>query len=242
MPGTNLLSIRLGTDGFSFSIYNPVRNSVVLTRQREMETGLSMTANMRKALAELDFLSDTYKQVDALPVSRRFTLIPSELFVEDQAAACFYYNFSSEENEAVLYDTLPKNGTVLLYALDKNLYDLLREQYPQIRFQSSVSSLAEQLAVKSRIGADKQMYVYMHREFMEVYAYERGHLMLLNAYDCKNTSDCAYYLLYAWKQLAMDQLADELCIMGNGEDKDRLVEEMRHFIRYVTLSLSTPVS
>ena len=230
-----LLSIRLGADGFSFSVYNPIRSCVVLTRQREIETELSMTANMRKVLAELDFLSYTYKQTSALIVGWRFTLIPLELFAEDRVETCFYYNFSPEENETVLYDTLPGNGAAILYALDKSLYDLLREQYPQVRFQSSVSSLAEHLAVKSRLGADKKMYVYVRPEFIEVYAYERGHLMLLNAYGCKNGSDRVYYLLYAWKQLAMDQQADELCIMGNGEDKERLVEEMRRFIRCVTV-------
>jgi hypothetical protein len=235
-----ILSIRLGTDGFSFSVYNPIRNRVVLTQQREMEARLSVTANMRKALAELDFLSYTYKQADVLPVSKRFTLMPLELFAEDQAAAYFYYNFSREENETVLYDTLSRNGAVILYALDKSLYDLLREQYPQIRFQSSVASLAERLAVKSRLGTDKKMYAYVRPGFIEVYVYERGHLMLLNAYDCKNSSDRAYYLLYAWKQLAMDQQADELCIMGGGEDKDQLAGEMRRFIRYV--SILNPVS
>ncbi|MDR0745952.1 MAG: DUF3822 family protein [Mediterranea sp.] len=241
MPGeANILSIRLDTDGFYFSIYDPIRYSVVLTRQREIETGLSMTANMRKALAELDFLSYTYKRTDVLLVSKRFTLIPLELFAEDRAADYFYYNFSPEKNETVLYDILPKNGAVILYALDKSLYDLAREQYPQIRFQSSISSLAEHLAVKSRLGMDKKMYVYARQRFIEVYAYERGHLMLLNAYDCKDSSDRMYYPLYAWKRLAMDQQTDELCVMGSGEDKDQLVEEMRRFIRYVTILNPVP--
>jgi hypothetical protein len=238
--GQYILSIRLATDGFSFAVYNPIRNSLVLTRQREIEPELSITVNMRKALEELDFLSYTYKRTDALPAGKRFTLMPAELFAEDQAETCFYYNFSPQENEIVLYDTLPKNGAVVLYALDKSLYDLLREQYPQIRFQSSVSSLAEHLAVKSRPGADKKMYVCVRRSFIEVYVYDRGHLMLLNAFDCENNSDRVYYLLYVWKQLAMDQQADELCVMGDGAEKDLLVEEMRRFIRHV--SVLHPVS
>jgi hypothetical protein len=234
-PEQYTLSIRLGTDGFSFSIYDPSGNSLLLTQRREVEAGLSITANMRKAINESDILDHAYRQTDVLPVSKRFTLIPAELFAEDRTEECFHYNFFPQENETVLYDVLPKNGAVLLYALDKSLHDLLKEQYPQVRFQSPISSRAERFAAEGRAGAGRKMYVYVHREFIEVYAYAGGRLALLNAYDCLNNADRAYYLLYAWKQLAMDQQADGLGIMGGGEDRDGLVREMRRFIRNVTL-------
>ncbi|NDV81800.1 DUF3822 family protein [Bacteroides sp. 51] len=233
-----ILSIRLSTDGFSFSIYNPIRDCFVLTRQRDIEAGLSITANIKQAFKELDFLSYTYKQVNVSLVSKRFTLIPLELFAEDQVNTYFYYNFSLKENEVILHDILSKNGTVILYALDRSLYDFLQERYTQIQYYSSITSLAEHFAVKSRLGSDKKMYVYLRKEYMEVYVYERGHLMLLNAYDCKNDSDRAYYLLYAWKQFAMNQLVDELYIMGDGENAGKLIEEMRRFVQHIsTLSL-----
>ena len=233
-----ILSIRLSTDGFSFSIYNPIRDRFVLTQQRDIETGLSITANMKQAFKESDFLSYTYKEVNVSLVSKRFTLIPQDLFTEDQINAYFYYNFSPKENEVILYDTLPKNGTVILYAIDKSLHGFLKERYPQIQYHSSMTPLAEHFAVKSRLGSDKKMYVHLHKEYMEVYVYERGHLMMLNTYDCKNDSDRAYYLLYAWKQFAMDQLIDELHIMGGGEHAEKLVGEMRRFVQHIfTLSL-----
>lgn len=235
-----ILSIRLSTDGFSFSIYNPIRDSFVLTRYQETETGLSITANMRKAFKELDFLSYTYKQTNVVLVNKRFTLIPLELFVADQAATYFYYNFSPKENETVLYDILPRSGAAILYAIDKSLYQLLREQYQKVQFHSSVTAMAEHFAVKSRLGSDKKMYVHLRNELIEVYAYERGHLMLLNTYTCGNKADRMYYMLYAWKQLAMNQLTDELCLMGNDDDKAELTEEAGRFIQHVTSLHSVP--
>lgn len=230
-----ILSIRLGTDGFSFSIYNPIRDTLVLTRRQETEAGLSLTANMRKAFRELDFLGYAYKKINVFPVSKRFTLIPLTLFAEDQVETCFYYNFSPKENETILYDILPGNEAVILYAIDKSLYHLLQEQYGQVRFHSSVTFPAEHFAAKSRFGSDKKMYARLHEELIEIYAYERGHLMLLNAYQCKHTSDRLYYLLYAWKLLAMDQQTDELYFMSDDERKNELIEEARRFIRHVTL-------
>lgn len=233
-----ILSIRLSTDGFSFSIYNPIRDCSVLTHERDIEAERSIVANMKQAFKELDFLSYTYKQVRVALVSKRFTLVPSELFTEDQAEACFYYNFSPKENESILYDTLSRNGAVVLYAIDKSLYNLLCDRYPQLQFRSSITPMAEHFAVKSRLGSDKKMYVYVRKAYMEVYMYECGHLMLLNAYDCRNDSDRAYYILYAWKQLEMNQLTDELHLMGEDGSTEKLVEEMRRFVQHIsTLSL-----
>ncbi len=228
------LSIRLSTDGFSFSIYNPIRDTLVLARGKEVETGLSLTANMRKALKEFECLSYTYKQATVLLVSKRFTLIPLELFAEDQVATAFYYNFSPRENETILSDTLPKNGAAVLYAVDKSLYQLLQEQYPSVQFRASVTFPAEHFAVKSRLGSDKQMYAIVHKEFMEIYAYQRGRMMLLNTYACKSDSDRMFYLLYVWKQLAMNQQTDQLCFVGNEEENSELMEKIRRFVRQVT--------
>jgi len=228
-----ILSIRLSTDGFSFSIYNPIRDCLVHSYQKNIDTGLSITANMKQAIKDLDFLSFTYKEVNVSLAGKRFTLIPSELFKEDQITTYFYYNFSTKENELVLYDTLPRNRVMILYGMEKSLYHLLLEQYPRMHCHSSITLLAEDLNIKSRSGSDKKMYAFLHHGLMVIYAYERGHLMLLNAYDCKNSADRVYYLLYAWKQLNMDQLVDELYIMGEEEDRNPFLDEMQRFIQHV---------
>ena len=234
------LSIRLSTDGFSFSIYNPIRDSFVLSKEYEIERKLSLTANVKQAFKELDFLSNSYKQVNVSLVSKRFTLLPIELFDEDQVKTCFYYNYPPKENETVLYNTLPKTNAVVLFGVNKSLYHFLLETHPQVQFYSSVTSLAEHFALKSRIGSDKKMYACLHGETMELYAYERGHLMLLNAYDCAHVSDRVYYLLYAWKQLQMDQLRDELCIVGGDSDRGQFVEELQRFVQHISIEDQIP--
>ena len=48
------LSIRLSTDGFSFSIYNPIHDSSLSFFEKEVEPSLSLTANLKKAFRELN--------------------------------------------------------------------------------------------------------------------------------------------------------------------------------------------
>ena len=85
------LSIRLSTDGFSFSIYNPIHDSSLSFFEKEVEASLSLTANLKQAFRELDFLNHTYKRVNILMASRRieayiFLLLPNLLFAEKYSA------------------------------------------------------------------------------------------------------------------------------------------------------------
>lgn len=227
-----ILSIRLGTDGFSFSVYNPIRDCILLSQQRDIKEELTLTTNLKEAFRDLDYLSYTYKQVNVTYVNRRFTLVPLELFEEEAVETYFSYNYSSKDNEIVLYNTLNRSGVVVLYGMDRSLHRFLCEHYPQIEFCSFVTPRAEHLALNSRLGSAKKMYAYVHAEFIELYAYERGHLLLLNSFDCKQTPDRMYYILYAWKQLAMDQQTDEL-ILANIEEEHELPKELKRFIQHV---------
>ena len=120
------LSIRLSTDGFSFSIYNPILDSSLSYFSQEIESGTSMAANV-KELLKSDILQYTYKRVNVLLVTRRFTLIPLELAEdEEQYRAVFYYNHSMQENEKVLCNDLRKAYVKVAFGMDKSAWQQLR--------------------------------------------------------------------------------------------------------------------
>ena len=79
------LSIRLSTDGFSFSIYNPIHDNSLSTIEKETDTSLSLTANLKATFRESDFLNHSYRRVNIMMADKRFTIVPLELFEEEQA-------------------------------------------------------------------------------------------------------------------------------------------------------------
>ena len=68
------LSIRLSTDGFSFSIYNPINDNSQSLFEKEVDTSLSLTANLKNVFHESDFLSYSYKRVNP-----QMNLFPSNI-------------------------------------------------------------------------------------------------------------------------------------------------------------------
>ena len=227
------LSIRLSTDGFSFSIYNPIHDDSLSMIEKETDVSLSLTANLKTVFLESDFLSHTYKRVNIMMAGKRFTIVPLDLFDEEQAELLFYHNHQKRENEMVICNVIKKNSVAVIFGIDKSAYTFLNEQYPEARFYSQSTPLIEYFSTKSRLGNSKKMYASIRKDGIDIYCFERGHLLLANSFECTHTEDCIYYLLYAWKQLEFDQERDELHLTGTLPDKEGLMNELKKFILQV---------
>ena len=178
------LSIRLSADGFSFSIYNPLTDNDFCFVPHPVNTGYSMTANLKDMLTKTEALKYPYKRVNILYDSPRFTPVPLELF-------------------------------------------------PTARFFSTASPLTEYFARKSRLGNSRKLYTYIREQQMEVFCFDKGNLLLINSFPCKQTTDRVYYLLYVWQQLNYNQERDELHLTGILKDKEELLKELRNYLRQV---------
>lgn len=227
------LSIRLSTDGFSFSVFNPLSDEDPACYNREIDESLSFTANLKHTFQDVEWLNRPFRRVNVLIANKRFTFIPLEFFEDEQVETVFYHNHLQKESEQVQYNILKKNNIVVLFGMDKTTYSYLCERYPNIKFYAQASPLIEHFATKSRLGNSRKMYTYLHKDAIDVYAYERGRLLLANSFACKGLNDRLYYLLYIWKQLGLEQERDELHLVGELTDKEQLLCELKKFIQQV---------
>ncbi len=114
------LSIRLSTDGFSFSIFNPLGDGELSFHEHEVDTSLSLTANLKQAFREVEWLNHSFRRVNVLMANKRFTFIPLEFFEDEQTETVFYHNHPKRDNEVVQYNILHKNNIVVLFGMDKS--------------------------------------------------------------------------------------------------------------------------
>lgn len=229
------LSIRLSADGFSFSIDSPVHEKPLFSLERAIDASLSLMANLKQAVRELDFLNYTYKRVHILWVGKRFTLVPLAVFEDDQAEVLFGYNHASRDNEIILYNVLKRHNLVVVFGMDRSAHAMLSEQYPHARFYSQISAMSEYCSVRSRAGSDKKIYASVRSNAIDLCCYERGGLLLANSFECKETEDRIYYLLHVWKQLELDQERDELYLTGAINGQEAWIETLRKYIQEVVV-------
>lgn len=228
------LSIRLSTDGFSFCIFDPSKKEVVYYFSKDVEQSLSFASNIKKICNELEILNKPYREVNVILVDRRFTLLPYELFDEEQARDIFYYNLSKKENEQVLSHYLKKGEVIVLFGIDKSTHHYLKAHFPEVRFYSQVGSLMEYFARVSKSDRNR-MFAYLRGKAIDLYCYGDDQLILANSFECKNKDDQMYYLLYIWKQLGMDQEKDELYLTGEIIEIEEIQQDLQRFIQYVSI-------
>lgn len=78
------LSIRLSTDGFSFSVFNPLGDGEFSYYDRAVDESFSLTANLKQTFRELAWLERPFRRVNVLMADKRFTFIPLEFFEDEQ--------------------------------------------------------------------------------------------------------------------------------------------------------------
>lgn len=234
--GQYTLTFRLDTDGFSFAVSDPSADEAApACEDWAVDESLSLAANLKRAFAEKDWLARPFRRVNVLMATRRFTLMPLELFEDEQAAEVFYYNHPRWRNEEVRYNILHNNNLVVLFGIDQSVSGFLRERLPDVRLYTQASPLLDGFAVKSRLGNTRKMYVHVRRECMDVFCYGQGRFLLGNSYACSQEGDRLYALLGAWTSLGFDQEQDELLLCGRVSVGDEWVSGLKQFVRKVSV-------
>lgn len=234
------LSIRLSADGFSFSIHPPQKEAEVFLASYPVNVSYSMTANLKKMLQATEELKYTYGQTNILIDTQRFTPVPFDLFEDEQTEQLFYQNFQRTDNETVLCNILGKSNIALIFGMDKHTHQLINESFPHARIFACASPLTEYFTCQSREANNRRLYVLFHPNRMEVFALDKGKLLLINSFNSKHTSDHIYYLLYVWQQLGYSQEKDQLFLTGEVESKDALLAELKRFLRQVEFLPTQP--
>ena len=139
----NTLSIRLSTDGFSFSIYNPDKKNNLYYKYIPVNIQRSMAANVKSLLTNTPELNIAYRQTNILIHTQRYTTIPFELFEDEQMEMLFYQNLPKQNNEIILCNVLGKSNVAVLFSIDKLTHIFLSEHFPQARFFASISPQVE---------------------------------------------------------------------------------------------------
>lgn len=228
------LSIRLSTDGFSFSVYSLDKRSDIYCKYIPVNTQRSMAANVKSLLTNTPELNISYRQTNILIHTRRYTIIPFELFEDEQMELLFYQNLPKQNNEIILCNVLGKSNVTILFSIDKLTHIFLSEHFPKARFFASISPQVEYFTNKNKGKNGHKAYVSFHENDMEVCCYDDGKLQLANTYPVATNDDRSYYLLNLWKQLAFNPEHDELYLIGLEKTREKeLITFLRQFIRKI---------
>ncbi len=233
------LSIRIFADGFSFFVCDPQTTSLVRGEHFQLN-GESLPIRLRRELNRSDYYNRQIDQVYVL-ICTPSLHVPLEEFRREEAAALYAFTFAGQDMSSlrVAYTIQAELESVEVYAISRDVEEVVLQFYPTARFFASRALLMERLM---RYGQDagsdcRRLNVCISNEGLELVAFKEDRLLFANTFDCTASPDIQYFTLHVWQMLDYD--AEEDCLTLIVEKADEQIQALQTafsaYVRHVEL-------
>lgn len=227
-----IVSIRLCSDGLSFSGYIPSVGESFFYSETEFDRSVSYISSLKELFFSQEFFTWSYKKVQVVEVSSDYALVPEPLFDEDRKDELFRFNSSSTGKHS-LANALKEEEARLVFGLSEEIYQFCSRTLVRPDFIHHVAPQLWLWKKQSQASAGRQMFVVLHRRIMDVACYDQGKLLFVNTFPAEQAEDILYYTLYVWRQVGFDQWQDALYIYGNSLKKTQITSLLRTYIHHI---------
>ena len=225
------LTIRFGRNSMAFAVGDPQENGMLVYEPYEMNTGISVAANLREAFKVSELLQSGYKRLLA-ELDTPVMLMPVDEFKTQDIETLYHHTYHRQGNEEILSSVLPDLNAVAVFAINKDLKLVIDDHFKDIRIQPLMQSVWTHLYRRSFNGLRRKLYAYFYEKRMEVFSFQQNRFRFCNSYEAAQAHDALYYLLYIWKLTGMDADKDELCLIGDMSDQERFIKNIKQHLKF----------
>ena len=230
------LSIRLRTDGFSFFVCDLQAGTLMRGEHFTLSEGETLPAKLAIELSRSDYFNRQINQAFVMSDAPS-TIVPLENFRRDEVTQLYAYIHGQQtKKQRVAYTIMPHLEAVELFAIDSEVEDAIVQYYPTARFFGSQAMLIERLArytAEEASVSGHRLFCYSTSDAVTLVAAEQSQLLFVNTYAIANLADAVYFILGAWKQLALDACEDTFVMLGQQPD-NALCQELAAYIANIT--------
>ena len=199
----------------------------------QLNSSISMAANLREALQTAPLLEKTYGSILVM-VDSPVMMVPVDLFHEDQQQELYRHAFTGQEQQVVVNAVLPDLHCVALFSVGRDFRTVVVDRWPQARFMPAITPVWHHLHQRSYTGPRAKLYAYFHDKHMEVFSFGQHRFKFCNSFAFNQTDDALFYLLSVWKQLSMAADRDELYLTGEiPAGDDGLQQKAQQYVKRV---------
>lgn len=223
------LSVAIGDGRVDYILYTPtVANSLIIDSIARPDRTLQ---GLEDVIYDTPVLLNEYKRVRVVVHSRHFVLFPGETDDED-CISLLRHAFPDNEGEPAVY-LLPLNEVKICYFIPRGLQAFLGRTFNYPILYHHLYPLCEHIKGLTHGDDRLRMFLNLKEESMDIAVYGMGKLQCANSFTFSSIHDAKYYALNAWRAHGLDQLTDELLLMGDPEACAALTPELREFVKSV---------
>jgi hypothetical protein len=231
------LFIQVSFDVFSVAILDVVRNKFIVLmifpiQKANSESGLIEKLN--ELVQSYEWLSREYKQVNVSFVNKKFTLIPTPLYLKEKEKSFLEFNHVIEPQEIILSDTIKTAEAVAVFAIPKLIHEEFVKLFKNLKVHHFCSSLIEMILSQYKNQTKRKVFIHVQPSHFEVLVAEGGKLFFFNTFQHQTSEDFIYYILFVCEQLQMNPEELDLVLLGEIEKNSALYEILHKYIRNIS--------
>jgi hypothetical protein len=230
------LSIQACPDGFSFCLLDTIRNKYVLLRSFDAEENNYFNASgIDELIMKDDFLTRRYKKINIVIPSRKFTLIPAQLFDPGKKDEYFSFNHIPEDGNIILSNRTNDPDAFIIFSIIRSFYEVLSGRFPGVFPFHHTKPLLNHVSHCRKSIAGNYIHIHIEKEFFNLVIYSNDILTFCNSFNYRNTNDILYYVMNTFKNLEIKQ-EETIYLSGFAEKYDDLTSAFSVYIRNLKFS------
>jgi len=212
-----------------YALYSPsVENSLITGTVERLDDSLQA---LEDAVFDTPVLLGDYRRVRIVVHSQHFVLLPADV-PHDDCRLLLRQAFPGDDGEPTLCD-IPGNGVKIAHMMPQGMTAFLGRTFNYPEVWHHLSPLCRHFRELSHGDDLSRMFLHLTREGMDMAIYRNGDLMCANSYVFANAHDATYFVLNAWRAYGLDQMADELQLLGDNEARAAMTPELRQYVKFV---------
>ena len=223
------LLVAIGEKQVDYILYTPsVANSLIIGQVKLTDGSLEA---LEDAIYNTPELLNEYHRVRVLVHSRHFVLLPIETS-DDDCASLVREAFPDDDGDTAVCP-MPQNGVKSVFLMPRGMQAFLGRTFNYPAVYHRLQPLCEHFKGLDHGSGVSRMFLNLDAERMDLGIYQDGKMQCANTYHFTNHQDAVFYALNAWRNYGLDQLTDELQLMGDRESCAAMTPELRKFVKLV---------
>ncbi len=230
------LSVQVCPEGLYFCILDTIRNKYVLLRSFDAEENNYLSAErIEELISKDDFLTKKYRKVNIIMPSRKFTLVPSQLFDPGKKDEYFSFNHIPEDGNIILSNRIKDPDAFIVFAVMKPVYEVVTKRFPGVLPFHQTKPLLNHSSHCRKSGNGDYIHLQVEKEFFNLVIFRQNILKFCNSFNYRNINDILYYVLNTFQNLEIKQ-EETIWLSGHTEKYDDLTSAFAMYIRNLKFS------
>ena len=223
------LLVSIGDRQVDYILFAPtVANSLIVG---DVEWGGQSLQSLEDAIYDTPELLNEYRRVRVIVHSRHFVMFPAESSDED-CIDLLRHAFPSDDGDTGVC-LLPDNQVKIAWLMPRGMQAFLGRTFNYPMTYHHLQPLCEHFFGLNRDDGKSRMFLNLREGCMDLATYREGKLQGANTFHFADHQDAVYYALTAWRAHGLDQLADELQLMGDNAECAAMTPKLREFVKSV---------